>query len=255
MGFLLWGGPAYGALLTLMAVIGYDEYIRMNGIGRKKPEALIGFAGVLCLLLFSFQEWSDRSAVDWVIGHPERLVWLLLFLFFAVTVLSKNKTTIDQIALLFLGVFYIGIGFRYMMETRSGADGLYWTLFVFLCIWASDAGAYFVGRMLGKHKLWPEISPNKTIEGAVGGIVITMIVAICFHFGRPELLDIGRAISLGIIISIVGMLGDLMQSAYKRVKGIKDTGTLLPGHGGILDRTDSWLIVFPFLQLLSLLPQ
>jgi phosphatidate cytidylyltransferase len=171
--------------------------------------------------------------------------------------LSKNRTTIDQIALLFIGVFYIGFGFRYMIETRTGPDGLFWTFFVTLCIWTADAGAYFSGRIFGKNgknKLWPEISPNKTVEGAVGGIVITVAAALCFHFARPELLDMGRAAALGVIISVVGMMGDLIQSAYKRVKGIKDTGNLLPGHGGILDRTDSWLIVFPFLHLLTLLP-
>ena len=83
--------------------------------------------------------------------------------------------------------------------------------------------------------------------------MIAVLTAIIFHFVSPELVSLGRAITLGVIIAIIGTLGDLMQSAYKRVKGIKDTGNILPGHGGILDRTDSWLIVFPFLHLMGLI--
>ncbi len=88
--------------------------------------------------------------------------------------------------------------------------------------------------------------PNKSIEGSIGGIVLAVIVALAFAFFQPHLISLSRALQLGAVIAIVGQLGDLMQSAYKRVKGIKDTGTVLPGHGGVLDRVDSWLIVFSF---------
>lgn len=253
LGILVWGGYAFAALLAAMAIIGYDEYIRMNGIRRTNAAAWIGLAAMLSVFALSVGSLGDSAWAEWLTA--ERLVWLLLFVLFAVTVASKNRTTIDQIALLFIGAFYIGFGFRFMLETRGGADGLFWTFFVFLCIWMSDAGAYFSGKWLGSHKLWPEISPNKTVEGAVGGLILAVLVALCFHFARPELLAAGRAAALGVLIAVVGTVGDLIQSAYKRVKGIKDTGTLLPGHGGVLDRTDSWLIVFPFLQLLALLPQ
>ncbi|MNR14940.1 Phosphatidate cytidylyltransferase [compost metagenome] len=149
---------------------------------------------------------------------------------------------------------YIGFGFNYMIEARLAENGLFWTIMVFVCIWASDAGAYFVGSKLGKTPLWPQISPKKSIEGAVGGIIIAMILALAFAWYSPDLLSVGRALFLGFVIAVVGQVGDLIQSAYKRVKGIKDTGTLLPGHGGVLDRMDSWLIVFPFIYLLDLIP-
>ncbi|MEO3945068.1 phosphatidate cytidylyltransferase [Gorillibacterium sp. CAU 1737] len=256
IGLLLLGGYAYSALIALMALIGYDELVRMNKMKRFGAAALCGYAGLVLVLAPSFDLGSKWTEVV----TQERLVWFLLFALLAVTVFSKNKTTIDQAAYLFLGTIYLGIGFFYMMETRvEGEHGLFWTLFVFLAIWASDAGAYFTGSLIGKAKLWtltklwPAISPNKTVEGAVGGILLAVVVAISFHFAKPELVSLGHAIALGVVIAIVGTLGDLMQSAYKRVKGVKDSGTLLPGHGGILDRTDSWLIVFPFLHLIGLL--
>lgn len=149
-----------------------------------------------------------------------------MFLLLAITVLSKNKITIDHIAMMFLGMVYVGIGFHYMIETRlMEGDGLFWTLLIFLCIWASDSGAYFTGTWLGRTPLWPTISPKKSVEGSLGGVAIAVVVAIVFALVRPELLSIGHAVLMGAVIAIVGQLGDLMQSAYKRVKGIKDTGT------------------------------
>lgn len=256
IGVLLLGGYWFAALIAAMAIIAYDEYIRMNQIGRGKLGAIAGLVGMLLLLLPAFG-WDGNRLQSLNI---EQVLWLLLFVLLAVTVATKNRTTLDQVSLLFLGAVYIGIGFRYMIVTRvEGEHGLFWTLFVFGCIWASDAGAYFTGSLINKaqlwttSKLWPAISPNKTVEGALGGILLAVATAIVFSYIYPEQVGMGRAAMLGVIIAIVGTLGDLMQSAYKRVKGIKDTGALLPGHGGILDRTDSWLIVFPFLHVMGLL--
>ncbi|MDT2197746.1 phosphatidate cytidylyltransferase [Paenibacillus larvae] len=244
---LILGSYWYAALLLLMAIIGYDEFVRMIHMKANKGTYAAGWLGLIVLTIpWSLTGWSfqpDTSAV----------IWLLMFVLLAITVLSKNKITIDQIALLFIGVVYIGIGFYYMILTRL-ENGLFWTLLIFLCIWASDAGAYFVGSKLGKHPLWPVISPKKSVEGSIGGVIIAAIVAVAFALYDPELLSIGRAALLGVVIAVVGQLGDLIQSAYKRVKGINDTGAILPGHGGILDRVDSWLIVFPIVHLLSLLP-
>lgn len=256
IGMLAIGGYAYAGLIALMALIGYDEFVRMNKLGRTQAAVLCGYAGLALFLVPAFK--PGLTYEDYV--TPERLIWFLLFILLGATVLTKNRTTVDQAAYLFLGAAYLGIGYRYMIETRlMGEHGLFWTLFVFLAIWASDAGAYFTGSLIGKAKLWtltklwPAISPNKTVEGALGGIVLAVIVTVSFHFASPELVGLGRAAALGVVIAVVGTLGDLIQSAYKRVKGVKDSGTLLPGHGGILDRTDSWLIVFPFLHLIGLL--
>lgn len=244
---LLLGDGYYEALLALLALLGFNEYVRLNGLSRTRGDVLVGFAAVLLLSL-------PKLPFGWTEPPILSVAWVAMFLLLAATVVSKNRITLDQAALLFLGVLYIGLGFRYMAETRDLPHGLFWCLLTFFCIWASDAGAYFVGRAIGKRKLWPSISPNKTVEGAVGGLVIAVIVGIIFSIIEPDWLGTGRAIAIGIAAAVAGTFGDLIQSAYKRLRNVKDSGQLLPGHGGVLDRTDSWLIVFPLVHLLHLLP-
>ncbi|MBH5316606.1 phosphatidate cytidylyltransferase [Paenibacillus sp. GSMTC-2017] len=241
------GGAFYTGLLILLAIIGFKEYSRMNGVNPFHPSALLGYGGVLYFVL----PWSS-----WGIELPSEMtmVWMLAFLLMAISVITKNKTTIDGAALMLLGSIYIGYGFSAMISVRAiDTHGLFWTFLAFGCIWASDIGAYFVGKAIGKTKLWPSISPNKTIEGAVGGIAVSLLVAVIFALVSPELISISKALIIGIVAAVAGQFGDLIQSAYKRVKGIKDTGSLLPGHGGVLDRCDSWIIVFPLLLLTELI--
>jgi len=247
---LVLGGYWFSALILVMAAIGYDEFLRMNSLKTHRKTGWIGMSGVLLISL----PWHLSEI--WPYFGIDNFVWLFLFLFLAITVISKNKVTIDRAAMFFFGIVYIGFGFHYMTATRMSADGhgLFWTFLVFLCIWANDSGAYFTGTMFGKHPLWPTISPKKSIEGSIGGIMLSVVVALVFAWAKPQLLSVGHAVVLGVVVAVVGQLGDLMQSAYKRVKGIKDTGTILPGHGGILDRVDSWLIVFPAVHMLSLIP-
>lgn len=248
LGMLALGGFWYSALILLLAVIGYNEYMKMSNLLQNKAAYIIGLIPLVLLVI----PWTEFNLQVDLFSF--RTIWLGLFLLMALTVILKNKFNVDQAAYVFLGVLYIAFGFHFMIETRLLANGLFWTMLVFVCIWASDAGAYFVGSKIGKTPLWPAISPNKSIEGAVGGVIISVIAAVIFSLWKPELISVVQAILLGIMIAIVGQFGDLIQSAYKRVKGIKDTGTLLPGHGGVLDRVDSWLIVFPFVHLLSMIP-
>lgn len=246
--FLFLDGYYFTAFIMAMAAVGYYEYTRMNGHPPVRLTAFIGFLSTLYIVFpWDYPGWSALSR--------ETTLWLALFLLFAVTVISKNKVKIDHIALVLLGIAYIGFGFHFIIYTRLADHGLYWTLVTFACIWGTDTGAYFSGRTFGTRPLWPEISPKKTVEGALGGIVVSIIAALCFSFYAPELLSWSKAILFGLVISVVGQTGDLIQSAYKRVRNIKDTGSILPGHGGILDRCDSWLIVFPFVQLMSIIPQ
>lgn len=250
LGFCLAGGIWYHALVVLMALIGYYEFVRMTKLPAFGGTAVIGYLGVL-YVVFPWKLLGIEVPIDRM-----SLIWLLMLLFLVVTVVSKNKVPIGQVAMLFLGLVYIGLGFSYLAETRSTPDGhgLFWTFLMLAAIWSSDAGAYFTGRWLGRNKLWPAISPNKTVEGAIGGVVWAVVAAILFAVASGGLLTIGRALLLGVSAAVVGQLGDLIQSAYKRVYGIKDSGTLLPGHGGILDRCDSWIAVFPFVHILMLLP-
>lgn len=238
------GGWVYNMLLLLLAMIGFYEFVRLNGLKLRDPLVPAAFAGLLAIVIpwEAFPPLSDS-------------IWLLAALLLFITVLTKNRSTLDGAALLLLGAVYIGIGFAAMMDVRAiEPHGLFWTALAFGCIWASDTGAYFTGRWLGRTKLWPAISPNKTVEGAAGGVVLALVVAVVFALAAPDRLAIGQALAIGLAASVAGQIGDLIQSAYKRLRGVKDTGRLLPGHGGVLDRCDSWLIVFPLLVLTGLLP-
>lgn len=250
VGLCVLGGWPYQLLLTAMALIGYYEFVRMIGFPAMRGTALLGYAAVAALTL----PWG-RIAGDFSPSWLQSL-WLLLLLFLLITVFSKNKVDIKTAALLYTGAVYIGTGFAFISQARAAdeSNGLFWTLLLLACIWGSDAGAYFVGRALGKNKLWPAISPNKTVEGALGGVAISVVVAIGFSFIQPAHLELWRALLIGLSSAVIGQLGDLVQSAYKRVYSIKDSGKLLPGHGGILDRCDSWLVVFPFVHIVMLMP-
>lgn len=242
------GGWFYTALLIALAVIGFAEYVNMNGEKWYHPLSIIGFAGTLLLVV----PWSS-----WGLTSPSAMTvtWLLMLLLLALTVVTKNKKTIDSAALMLLGALYVGYGFSSMIEVRAIEDhGLFWTFLCFGCIWASDIGAYFAGKAFGRNKLWPSISPNKTIEGSIGGVLLALVVALLCAVVYPGWIAIHSALWIGLIAAVAGQFGDLIQSAYKRVRNIKDTGRILPGHGGILDRCDSWLIVFPLLHLTGLLP-
>ena len=246
----LLGGWSYHTLIMLMALIGYYEFVRMIKLPSLSFVAILGYVAVLYFTvpweLLNYQVPLTATS----------FLWLLVLLFLTNTVVTKNTISIDQVALLFLGAVYIGFGFQYIIATRNMSDqhGLFWTFLLLSSIWSSDAGAYFTGRRFGKIKLWPAISPNKTVEGAIGGIVLSIASAVIFAMASGGILGIGRAVLIGLSAAMVGQMGDLIQSAYKRKYGIKDSGKLLPGHGGILDRCDSWIMVFPFIHILMLLP-
>ncbi|QAY65626.1 phosphatidate cytidylyltransferase [Paenibacillus protaetiae] len=242
------GGWLYTALVIFLAIVGFAEFVKMNGEKWSSAISIIGYAGMIAFLL----PWSA-----WGMEPPSSMavVWLLMLVLLALTVVTKNKKTIDSAALMLLGALYVGHGFNAMIQVRDiNEHGFFWTFLCFGCIWASDVGAYFAGRAFGKHKLWPSISPNKTIEGAIGGVVLSLIIATLCKLLFPAWIGLHTAWLIAVIAAVAGQFGDLIQSAYKRVRDIKDTGNILPGHGGILDRCDSWLIVFPLLLISDLLP-
>lgn len=150
-----------------------------------------------------------------------------------------------------LGIIYIGFGFYSLYHVRQSS--LYLLIFIILSTVASDTGAYFVGRAVGKHKLAPTLSPNKTIEGSVGGVVVAVIIGFLFIYLFPNasIGPIQAAFSSGLI-AIAGQFGDLIESGMKREFKVKDSGTILPGHGGILDRFDSLIFAMTLALIIGL---
>jgi phosphatidate cytidylyltransferase len=239
------GDYAFHALLWIMALIGFDELVKISKVKRSGVTAIIGYIGVALLVL----PWHQGELPLGI--EAETWIWLWMLLLMSGMVASKNDTPIQKSSILLFGVIYIGLGFHYMALTRWQEDGLFFTLLLFICIWVTDSGAYFTGWLIGKTPLWPTISPKKTVEGAIGGLFLSAVAAICFSLYRPEIIGYIDAAILGLAIGVVGQIGDLIQSAYKRTFEVKDSGALLPGHGGVLDRCDSWLIVFPFAHLIT----
>lgn len=244
--FLQIGGWAFSVLMIAMALVGYYEFLRIHRIRTTDAASLIGFAAAAFLA-------SPNEVWEFLGGLPAgSVLWLVMLVLLATTVATNNRTTLATAAVILLGALYIGLGFHYMTVTRT-EHGLFWSYLVFVCIWLTDTGAYFTGMKFGKKRLWPEISPKKTIEGALGGTVFAVLAALVMSWIDPARLSVTNAVLIGLVIAVAGQLGDLIQSAYKRVAGVKDSGTLLPGHGGVLDRTDSWLIVFPLVHVLQLI--
>ena len=246
--FVIYGKVPFTLLVLAMAVVGFYEILKMKGISLF---SVPGFLGLLTLILLVIpKDWS--SEVVEAIGYSSTLmvVYGLMMLLLIYVVLVKNKITFDEVAFILLSAFYVGLGFHYLNETRN--VGLEYVVYCLLVVWTTDSGAYFVGRKLGKNKLWPEISPKKTVEGFVGGIVIAVIFAIGMQAIYPFMNSYVSLIFVTIFASIIGQMGDLVESAIKRHFDVKDSGTILPGHGGILDRFDSLLFVVPLLHFLHL---
>lgn len=225
----------------LLAIVALKEVLNMKNI---KLYSLPGIISVIALCLIMSPEKSKLVALDYQI--PFLILMSLIMLSY--TVMSKNRFNFVDAAFCMLAVAYIGIGFMYFYETRN--NGLIYILFALLIVWVTDTGAYIFGRLFGKNKLWPEISPNKTIEGFVGGILSSTIIAIIFSINYDMPLSILPLILVTWLFSMFGQLGDLVESALKRHFDVKDSGNLLPGHGGILDRFDSFIFVLPLMNIL-----
>lgn len=185
-------------------------------------------------------------------------VFTLYFLYlFAVAVLRQGRMHFAEVAEVFTGVLYITLSFASLSLLRHKTpEGGYLYLLVFFGAWVTDTFAYFTGRFFGKHKLNPVISPKKTVEGSIGGILFCMISFVLFgivmQFGKWHFtVHYPLLLLSGLLCSVVSQVGDLITSLIKREHGVKDYGKIFPGHGGVLDRFDSVLAISPVLLILS----
>lgn len=250
IGFLLLvyiGKEWYSLLVLALALIGLFEFLQIAGI---KP---FGIGGLLSYLLMISILLPELLFTSWIhVPFTDMLITIMILLL-VYSVLQKNKFHIEHVALSLIGALYIGFGFSYMAAMRNIPDlGLVLTVLVILGIWATDSGAYFVGKAMGKRKLWPAISPNKTVEGSVGGLLFAIVIVFLVNALVGQISPM-HALTIALIAGIAGQMGDLVESAFKRHFGVKDSGQILPGHGGVLDRCDSWLFVFPILHLFGLI--
>ena len=197
---------------------------------------------ILLLPQQSFDLWNVTSLtkMEFIFGG--------VLLYLSYTVIVKNKFTFDDVGFMLISILYVGIGFYYFNVIRE--EGLVYIFYALFVVWVTDSGAYFIGRSMGKRKLWPDMSPNKTIEGSIGGIICALAVAVLFAIFSDIQIPVLKLMIVTVVLSIFGQIGDLAESALKRHYDVKDSGNIMPGHGGILDRFDSLLFVMPLLHLL-----
>lgn len=173
------------------------------------------------------------------------LFFYLLFSYFCYLIYYPKYSPLD-LSFTLLGVIYVCWGFFHLILLRELDTGFWLVMYVFIMVWSTDSGAYFTGIYLGKHKLAPLISPKKTWEGFWGGLITSVITAYIFTISLPASVNPGKILLyISPAVSIAGQLGDLFESSLKRFAQIKDSGKIIPGHGGILDRFDSALWAAP----------
>lgn len=241
----------YLGLLSLFSAIGVWELI--HAIKCHKHKFLCWFCVIFALAVPSL------LAVD--IMKPFRFSAFLVFVMVLLcTMLFGHKTvTFVDIASCGAATFVIPTALSCIISTRymyeNYLPGVFLIVYLLFCAWVGDSGAYFVGTFLGKHKLCPDISPKKTVEGLIGGIltvgIAVTVQCLVYNFMLPSTLKMNYAviIPVGMLASAVGVLGDLSASVIKRQYNVKDFGNLMPGHGGVLDRFDSVLFVAPFIYV------
>ena len=238
--FLLVEGSAvlyFGSMA--ISLIGLYELYRVMKIEKSAP-GYVGYAAVV--------------AYYWIMGSREQYVTFLaiisLMILMTIYVVTFPKYGTEQITVAFFGIFYVGIMFSYLYQVREMPDGKYLVWLIFLSSWGCDTCAYCAGMLLGKHRLAPVLSPKKSIEGAVGGVVGSALLGCIYAYFFGAKMDevsnpmVACAVACAIA-AVISQIGDLAASAIKRNHNVKDYGNLIPGHGGVLDRFDSMIFTAP----------
>lgn len=236
-----WSHPyVFNSVIAIVAVLAMVEFIQL---GRHKGYhiPLVLCVGVMLIIMSAFV-LEDLSV---------ELGMFAALLFIPASYVFSTKPIEDSLpssAVAVLATTYVGLLGGSLIRLRHDfPDGWKLVFFLLLVVWLGDTGAYYIGKKFGKHKLSPRISPQKTVEGLAGGIATSIITAIVIHLTFFPSFPLLHAIIAGVILSVAGVVGDLAESMWKRSAAVKDSGTLLPGHGGFLDRFDSILFTAPIL--------
>ncbi|GAB5519202.1 MAG: phosphatidate cytidylyltransferase [Rhodothermales bacterium] len=245
VGLTYLGGWYFAAFVVLVGVIAQDEVYNLFRATDVVPFRWVGLlAGVLVMV-----------SPLWSMGQP-LAVLVLIGLLAASPFLAQSAPILPRMSATVSGVLYPALSLSYGVALRVGVEGaltdtqaFQLTITTLVLIWSTDSFAYFAGRALGKHPLAPKVSPKKTWEGSVGGAVGTLALAIIAKLFWLTWLTWADVAALTLICGMLSQLGDLAESAFKRSVGVKDSGTILPGHGGMLDRNDALLLVLPIVYL------
>lgn len=247
---IIMGNPLLRYVIMAVSLIALYEFY--DTVSKKdRPIAYAGYAAIIVHYL----------AFNWVMENYAIYITMVTIVALSLLVIYYPKYSIIDIALTLFPVVYVGLMFSFMIMIRDIQEGNFWVWLIAISAWGCDTFAYFTGKTIGKHKLAPVLSPKKTIEGSIGGVIgagiLGYIYTVIFtHYGalaiRGHIMWVVGAVMLGAVIS---QFGDLAASAVKRFYNQKDYGYILPGHGGILDRFDSFLFVAPIIYIVASMVQ
>jgi phosphatidate cytidylyltransferase len=235
---IILGGVYYYALMTLFLALATWEYCRIySKMDGKAP--MVFLVGCVVLLVTARIYFPEHAATVLSLSILVAMTWHL------VDFEKGRDRAATDFAITVCGILYLGWIGAYLIELRNLPDGMWWLLIVLPTIWLADMAAYFIGVRFGKHKLCPRLSPKKTWEGYWAGVVFgtlsTLGLGYLWHSLGGPAVPWWQAIALGAVLSTLTTLGDLGESMLKRQAGVKDASNIFPGHGGVLDRIDSWL--------------
>ena len=239
--FILIKGGLYLKIATLaISFIGLYEFYKAFS---KKYDSVkwLGYLATLALFLGIFAGFSKDYYT----------LITSIFMFTLLSIMVFTKLSVESAMVTFLGVFYVSFSLSHLiLISDQGLNFFIW--YPFIIAFSTDTFAYFTGKLMGKTKLIPSVSPNKTVEGSLGGIIMCLIFSFAYaHYFKPEFQF--YAIFLGLIGSVLSQVGDLIASKIKRIFDIKDFGKIMPGHGGVLDRFDSLIITLPLVYYFMVL--
>ncbi len=246
---VFWGGIPFFLLIMVVMLFSLWEFLLMAEAAGYQTLKVTGMATGFVLFVSIFL----NSAMSWSVADNQgtpAILSILLIPFFAVEFFRrKPERAIERVAITFFGAFLIPWSLGHLLLIRDlRPAGMGYVYLLFITTWFLDTGAYAVGRKWGRIPLLPAVSPKKTVEGFVGGLVTGCLTAIlCKYVFLKDSLTVSEAAFIGILLALVGQFSDLAESLLKRDAGIKDSANLLPGHGGMLDRFDSYLFAAPVL--------
>jgi phosphatidate cytidylyltransferase len=230
------GGAAFAVAIALVGLLAGYEYLAL--LRRMRLHPCLPLALLYLLAALADGQWPELGILRWS-------TWLAVAALLSDQVFRRNRAgSLASWATAFAGAAYIGLGLSYFIRLRSLEQGMMWVALVLVGTWVSDSGAYFVGVARGKRRLAPEISPKKSWEGVWGGLVSGVVAVWAMGWLLLGLAH-WKGLALGVVLVVAATLGDLAESVIKRQVGVKDSGALIPGHGGMLDRVDSLLFVAP----------